>query len=87
MSGGGVFDAEGRLIGIISSGIGEEPSCVSLCWPCVFTPLQVTWPPGLVDGEVTLHGMAQRNLCRIEGAEALRSYEGEDGDPRIELAW
>jgi hypothetical protein len=75
MSGGGAFDAEGRLIGVITSGIGEEPSFVSLCWPCVFTPLLVTWPPGLVEGEVTLHEMAQRQLCRIEGVEALRSYE------------
>lgn len=41
MSGGAAFDAHGRLIGIIASGIGEETSFISLSWPSVFTPVQV----------------------------------------------
>ena len=40
MSGGAAFDAQGRLIGIITSGIDESSSFILLSWPSVFTPVE-----------------------------------------------
>jgi hypothetical protein len=40
MSGGAAFDARGCLIGIITSGIDETSSFISMSWPCVFTPMK-----------------------------------------------
>jgi hypothetical protein len=86
MSGGAAFDAHGRLIGIITSGLGDETSFISLSWPSVFTPLQVAWPPGHVQEPTTLHAMAQQGLCRIENIEAVNSHVDEDGGPLVSLA-
>jgi hypothetical protein len=87
MSGGAAFDAQGRLIGIITSGVGEETSFISLSWPSVFTPIEIAWPPGLVQGPTTLHAMTtQRSLCRIENIEALRSHVSESGERFVGLS-
>ena len=82
MSGGGAFDAQGRLIGIIAAGIGEDPSSfISLVWPCIFTGIdEVVWPPGLVSGPTSLNTMAQQGLCRIECIEKLRPQFDERGE-------
>jgi hypothetical protein len=61
MSGGAAFDAQVRLIGIITSGVGEEISFITLSWPIVFTPIEIAWPPGLIQGPTTLHAMATEN--------------------------
>jgi len=81
MSGGAALDAQGRLLGIITSGLGEEPSFISLSWPIVFTPIEVAWPPGHFQEPTTLHAMAQLGFCRIECIEALRSHVNESGEP------
>jgi hypothetical protein len=87
MSGGGAFDAQGRLIGIITSGVGEEEvSFITLSWPSVFTPIEISWPPGLTQGPTTLHAMTQRRLCRIEGIDALSSHVNEAGEPMVGLS-
>jgi hypothetical protein len=87
MSGGAAFDAQGRLIGIITTGVGEEASFISLCWPSVFTPVEVAWPPGLIQSQpTTLHAMTQQRLCQIEGIEALSSYVREDGEMMVGLS-
>jgi hypothetical protein len=81
MSGGGAFDAQGRLIGIIAAGIGEDPSFISLVWPCIFTRIDaVAWPPGLISVPTSLNAMAQKGLCRIECIEKLRSQFNECGE-------
>jgi hypothetical protein len=81
MSGGAAFDVQGRLIGIITSGIGEEPSFISLSWPSVFTPVDVTWPPGFIQEPMSLHAMSQQGFCRIESIDALCSHVDERGEP------
>jgi hypothetical protein len=87
MSGGAAFDAQGRLIGIITSGVGEEISFITLSWPIVFTPIEIAWPPGLIQGPTTLHAMAtEQRLCRIENIEALRSHLSEGGEPFVGLS-
>jgi hypothetical protein len=85
MSGGAAFDAQGRLIGVISAGIGEEPSFISLAWPCLFSPLQIAWPPGLNSGPATLHDLARRDLSDISGLELVHSHAAEDGSPLVSL--
>jgi hypothetical protein len=85
MSGGGAFDAQGRLIGVISAGIGEDPSFISLAWPCLFSPLQIAWPPGLVNEPATLHDLARRGLCDIVGLDLVQSHATEEGTPLVSL--
>jgi Trypsin-like peptidase domain len=45
MSGGAVFDVEGRLVGVISSGIAEADSFVLLSWPATYVPIAPKWLP------------------------------------------
>lgn len=85
MSGGGAFDAQGRLIGVISAGIGEDPSFISLAWPCLFTPLTMAWPHGLVDGPTTLHDLGRRELCNMIGLDLVQSHADENGAPLVSL--
>ncbi len=85
MSGGAAFDVQGRLIGIITSGIGDELSFISLSWPTVFTPVEVTWPPGFFQESVSLHAMSQQGFCRIENIDALSSRVDERGEPLVGL--
>jgi hypothetical protein len=86
MSGGAAFDAQGRLIGIISKGFNgfngcEEPTHISLTWPCIFTRIdEVAWPPSLVSGPTSLHSLAEQGLCRIECVEKLHSRFDERGE-------
>jgi hypothetical protein len=85
MSGGGAFDAQGRLIGIITSGIDETSSFISMSWPSVFTPIEIAWLPSLIPEPTTLHALAQRGFCRIEHIEAVRSHVDEKGEPFVSL--
>ena len=80
MSGGAAFDAQGRLIGIITSGMDENSSFISLAWPSAFAPIEIAWPPELIKGPTSLHDMAQKGFCRIEGIQALRSRIDESGE-------
>lgn len=52
MSGGPIFDKDGRVFGILSSAIGEEVgeewTCyVAAPWPAFMQNIQPQWPPGL----------------------------------------
>ena len=85
MSGGAAFDSQGRLIGIITSGVGDDCSFVSLSWPSVAAPLEIIWPRGLIEGPTSLLGMAQMGLCRIEDMGSLRSGIDGDGQPLVRL--
>ena len=86
MSGGAAFDAQGRLIGIITSGIDERSSFISMSWPSVFTPIEIAWPPGRIPEPTNLHALAQRGFCRIEHIEAVRSHVDENGESFVRLS-
>ena len=86
MSGGAAFDAQGRLIGIITSGIDETSSFISMSWPSVFTPIEIAWPPGRIPEPTSLHALAQRGFCRIEHIEAVRSHVDENGESFVGLS-
>jgi hypothetical protein len=85
MSGGGVFDGDGRLVGVITSGIGEDYSFISLSWPTLFTPVTVKWPPSLYVEETTLHALAGKNLAHIVGIENVSAAVGDNGTPMVTL--
>ena len=60
---------------------------MSLSWPSVFTPIQVAWPPRLVQEPTTLHAMAQQGLCGLEHIEAINSHVDENGGPLVSLVY
>ncbi|NKE67127.1 trypsin-like peptidase domain-containing protein [Ramlibacter sp. RBP-2] len=74
MSGGPVFDARGRLVGLLCSSMDTEDgsgvSYVSLLWPVLPRKFEAVWPANFFDGSVSLLDMDPR-LCSIDKREAL----------------
>lgn len=84
MSGGAAFDKRGRLIGVISRG-DSESAFISLLWPCAFTPLEMSWPPGLFPGRTNLVQLAKQGHCSIEELERVSLVTSEDGAELVQL--
>lgn len=78
MSGGAAFDAEGHLIGVISSGLGGSPSFVSLSWPASYVPIAPKWPPVAMPSATSLGALAKQGLCGIEHLDDVSAWM-EDG--------
>jgi hypothetical protein len=70
MSGGPVFDASGRLLGLLSSSFDEGPSYVSLVFPALNTTFRGGWPEPLFKDARTLLSMEQ-HLCLIDRRDAV----------------
>jgi hypothetical protein len=86
MSGGAAFDKMGRLIGVISRG-DDQSAFVSLLWPCVFTPLELAWPPGLFPGRTNLFTLTKQGHCQIQELERVSLVTGEDGTEFVEMRY
>jgi hypothetical protein len=71
MSGGAAFDAAGHLIGVISSGLDESPSFVSLSWPAIHVPIAPKWP---MPSETSLAALAKDGWCGIEHLDDVRTW-------------
>jgi hypothetical protein len=84
MSGGAAFDASGRLVGVVTSG-EEETSSFSFVWPCIYSPLVIGWPANLTPEPATLHELATRGHCVIDGIENVHSHIADDGTPLVSL--
>lgn len=55
MSGGPVFDREGRLFGLISTSLDDQPyAVVSLIWPALGVSFPTAWPKGLYASSTNL---------------------------------
>lgn len=82
MSGGPVFNHEGRLIGLLSSSIetasNDGPSYVSLIYPALTMVFEGGWPAPLFKNPTSLLELDPR-ACEIEGREALSFVRSEDG--------
>ncbi|WP_310541587.1 hypothetical protein, partial [Phenylobacterium sp.] len=58
LSGGPVFNENGRVVGILSKSLGDaesgRPSYVSLIWPALIAEVDATWPPNWPDGRASV---------------------------------
>jgi len=84
MSGGPVFDSQGFLIGVLSSGMPafqEVPafSYVSAIWPALIAPIPGGWPQPLMTGTRSLLELHPR-YCDIEGRDNLRVATAMPGE-------
>jgi Trypsin-like peptidase domain len=72
MSGGPVFDADGLLVGILSTSYeGDGPSYATLIWPCLPTKFKGGWPNSLFAQTKSLLDLQKQNCCFIDKPEAL----------------
>jgi hypothetical protein len=85
MSGGAAFDAAGHLIGVISSGLNESPSFVSLSWPASYVPIAPKWPPAAMPSETSLGALAKDGRCGIEHLDDLDTWM-EDGHWMVSIS-
>lgn len=85
MSGGAAFDAAGHLIGVISSGLNESPSFVSLSWPASYVPFAPKWPPAAMPSETSLGALAKDGWCGIEHLDDVRTWV-EDGVRMVSIS-
>jgi hypothetical protein len=69
MSGGPVLDRFGKVIGVLSRGLGDGPSWGLLLWPSLAWRLLGGWPAGVVNEGATLLGL--RELCSIDDRDAI----------------
>jgi hypothetical protein len=73
MSGGPVFDKDGRLIGIVSSSFdNDDIACVSHIWPALLAPIAPVWPKPLEQAPTSLLHMGRRHAVDIHGPDAFR---------------
>ena len=74
MSGGPAFDSHGRLVGILSTSVGDtaggDPSFVSLVWPALTTRFKGGWPAQVFGAESRLLELDPQ-LCDIDDRGAL----------------
>ena len=85
MSGGAAFDAAGHLIGVVSSGLNESPSFVSLSWPAIYVPIAPKWPPATMPSETSLGALATDGRCGIEHLDDVRTWM-EDGVRMVSIS-
>ncbi len=82
MSGGPVFDPQGRLVGILSRGLDQGPSWVLLLWPALGWSFGGGWPAQVMVGERRLVDLND-GRCTIERPDAV-SIEGDVAKLRYE---
>jgi hypothetical protein len=75
MSGGPVFDPQGRLVGVLSRGLDEGPSWALLLWPALGWSFPGGWPAAIMTGHRRLVDL-DRGLCMIERPEAVSLQKG-----------
>ncbi len=84
MSGGPVFDSEGKLLGLLSSSLDNGPSFVSLLWPALTCPFEGGWPPESFEGKRTLLNI---DVCAIDNRSAVRVIKKNGGTATAYETW
>ncbi|HVT81503.1 MAG TPA: serine protease [Phycisphaerae bacterium] len=84
MSGGPVFNAEGHVVGIVSSSFEAEdslgPTFVSLIWPALVGQVTAPWPTGLwPGGEADLQAAQKVGHARAYGEVSWSRKKGFSG--------
>lgn len=67
MSGGPVFNSDGRLVGIVSSSLEGGPSYVTLLWDAIRLRVECAVPHLAASKTVTLLGAHDRGLAKLKG--------------------
>lgn len=83
MSGGPVFDREGRVFGIVSTSLGDEAYAVaSMVWPAFAVPFPTAWPKNLYRPTDTLLnvGVPGRGGF-LRYPDRVQFVEGRNGEP------
>ncbi len=84
MSGGPVFNAEGKMLGVVSSSLdGDDIACVSHVAPALLMAVRPAWP--LEMAETTLLGMGKKLGVTISDP-AVFKFNTSDGNFRIVYA-
>lgn len=84
MSGGPVFNDDGKLIGIICSNLPpsnyqeSHVSYVALLWPSLITKVEIQYDGFNLGNAYPLLSLAQNNICPIEGWEKVILIPGDD---------
>jgi hypothetical protein len=80
MSGAPVFDAQGLVVGVLSTSLESEqddgPAFASLIWPSLISRVQPAWPRGFIKSHAALIDLDPL-ICQIAGREALTVEHGE----------
>lgn len=84
MSGGPVFDSEGKLLGLLASSLDNGPSFVSLLWPALTCPFEGGWPPESFEGKRTLLNI---DVCAIDNRSAVRVIKENGGTATAYEIW
>lgn len=71
MSGGPVFDHDGKLVGLLSSSFEEGPSYISLLWPALSATFVGGWP--MDHGPTSL--LSLDALCEIDKRGAIDVHD------------
>ena len=87
MSGGPAFDEQGRLVGIVCSGVQSSeqtgPTYISLLWPVLATKVQPDWPVGYYGNPISMLEIDDA-VCRIDRREAVSiEHDHATGLPMI----
>jgi hypothetical protein len=86
MSGGGAFDEEGYLVGVIATSVGDEHSVASLSWPAIYTPVEPKWPPPLAGSGTSLAALARTGFCTIRNLDDVIHFTAEDGTSMVSIS-
>ncbi len=87
MSGGAAFDLTGRLIGVISRGLENEHSFVSLSWPATYVPITPKWWPLMaLETTTSLGALAKAGICGIEHLDDVDTWQTEDARQMVSIS-
>jgi len=80
MSGGPVFDAQGRVIGVLSTSIDDPdgPSTVSCAWAAFQADVAEPWLKGSFEASASVYALASKGLIV---SDRLDVFELKNGEP------
>ncbi|NBB63404.1 hypothetical protein GVN18_29505 [Pseudomonas sp. ODNR1LW] len=81
MSGGPAFDADGHLLGVLTSSVehNEGPSTVSLAWPVFCSAIETFWFADVVELPTSIARLAAQGLIQLEKPEAYLEMSSTRG--------
>lgn len=92
MSGGPIFNSEGRVCGIVCSGTNTEPgippiSYGALLWPLLGVELDMRYENVQLPPSYEALQLARSGLIQMQGWERVSIHHGEDGERRTRVTF